>query len=132
MKRKALIPYKAVTILLPLLLLVILIAKDFLFQLAGKLPLCPVYTHLHLYCPACGNTRCVKALLNGDLITAIRYNISPIVFGFFLLLAYLELATYSFGHHIKLLPRKLHYYIIVLLLLILYVGLRNFIPFMTL
>ncbi len=131
MKDKSLLPYKAATLLLLILFLVLFLTQDLLVALIERVPPCPVHAKLHLYCPACGNTRSVKALLHGDLITAAKYNISPIVFGFFLLLAYLELATYSFGRHIKLLPRKLRYYLIVISLLIFYVGVRNFIPNMT-
>jgi hypothetical protein len=131
LKDKSRMLYKAVVIILPLILFIVFLTQNLLFTLAAKLPPCPVYAHFHLYCPACGDTRCVKALMQGDLIAAIRYNICPIVFGIFILLAYLELATFSFGRHIKLLPRKLNYYLIVIAILIVYVGVRNFIPGMT-
>ena len=38
---------------------------------------CPVKRALHLYCPGCGGTRAVGALLRGDLLTSVRSN--PVV-----------------------------------------------------
>ncbi len=35
---------------------------------------CPVKRVLHLYCPGCGGTRAVGALLRGDLLTSVRSN----------------------------------------------------------
>jgi uncharacterized protein DUF2752 len=37
-------------------------------------PACPVYRYLHLYCPGCGSTRALAALLHGHLSEAINYN----------------------------------------------------------
>lgn len=131
MKNRSLNLNRIIAILIPILIFILFLTQDFFVALVEKLPPCPVYTHLHMYCPGCGNTRSVKALLHGDLITAARYNISPIIFGYFILLAYIEFAFNSFGRHIKLLPRKLRYYMIVITLLILYVSVRNFVPNMT-
>lgn len=41
------------------------------------IPPCPIYTHLGIYCPACGGTRAVISLLNIDLLSSIIFN--PIV-----------------------------------------------------
>ena len=40
----------------------------------APLPVCRIYTDLHLYCPACGCTRAFIALLRGDLLRSLRYN----------------------------------------------------------
>lgn len=37
-------------------------------------PRCPVFTWLHLYCPGCGGTRALAALLHGRLIEAMHWN----------------------------------------------------------
>ncbi len=37
-------------------------------------PVCPVYRYLHLYCPGCGSTRALAALLHGRVIDAMHYN----------------------------------------------------------
>ena len=37
-------------------------------------PGCPVYRYLHLYCPGCGATRALAALLHGRVAEAMHYN----------------------------------------------------------
>jgi hypothetical protein len=37
-------------------------------------PLCPVFTLLHIYCPGCGGTRALAALLHGRLYDAMHWN----------------------------------------------------------
>jgi hypothetical protein len=37
-------------------------------------PQCPVFRYLHLYCPGCGATRALAALLHGRWIEALHYN----------------------------------------------------------
>lgn len=131
MKIKPLNRYKIITVLIPIFILLLYFIRDYLIALTTLIPPCPFYSTLHLYCPACGNTRCVKALFHFDLFTALRYNVTPVLFGIFLLLAYIELATYSFGRHILLLPRKTGFYLFIIALLIAYLIVRNFIPYLT-
>lgn len=35
---------------------------------------CPVFKYLGFYCPGCGGTRSVLALLKGDILTSFRYH----------------------------------------------------------
>jgi hypothetical protein len=37
-------------------------------------PQCPVFRYLHMYCPGCGATRALAALLHGQLLQALHYN----------------------------------------------------------
>jgi hypothetical protein len=37
-------------------------------------PTCPVFTLLHIYCPGCGGTRALAALLHGRLYEAMHWN----------------------------------------------------------
>jgi hypothetical protein len=41
---------------------------------SGFYPRCPVLTWLHVYCPGCGGTRALAALLHGRLSEAIHWN----------------------------------------------------------
>lgn len=60
-----------------------------LFQQLDILPSMPCVFHdlTHLYCPGCGGTRAVKALLKGHLLKSIYYNPSFIL-GVLLILYY--------------------------------------------
>jgi hypothetical protein len=42
-------------------------------------PRCPVYLWLHLYCPGCGGTRALAALLHGRLRDALHWNAMVVV-----------------------------------------------------
>ena len=39
------------------------------------LPACPLYTLTGLHCPGCGMTRATHALLHGQLLAALRFNV---------------------------------------------------------
>ncbi|QUO21582.1 DUF2752 domain-containing protein [Clostridiaceae bacterium Marseille-Q4143] len=41
---------------------------------------CYIHAHYHLYCPGCGGTRAVMALLHGNLFQAIKYNALVVFF----------------------------------------------------
>lgn len=122
--------FKMITLMLPILVLIILFLQNYIMDFILHLPRCPFYTMFHLYCPGCGNTRSVIALLKGDLFSSLRYNIFPIIIIIYSLCAYIELATYSFGRHLLLLPGKSSFYIVGASLLGGYILIRNFIPFL--
>jgi len=133
---KKIFPYnkaiaKIITIIIPILMIGLFIVKKHIIELIFRLPACPFYSIFHLYCPGCGNTRSFLALLNGHFPSSLRYNITIIVILILCLCAYIELASYSFWHHIRILPRKNLFYIIAALLIVAYTILRNFIPFLT-
>ena len=92
------------------------------------LPPCYLYSHFGLYCPACGNTRSVAALLDGDLSLAVQFNMVPILAALFGIAAYAELVSYCFGKQLRLLPRKLSFYLLLIAIVLVYLVLRNFIP----
>ena len=128
MNKKSLLIYRIIAIIIPIMVLIFLLVKDILINLVTKIPVCPFYSHLHLYCPACGNTRSVTALMHGDILSAAHYNITPLLFGFFFLLGYIELVALCFRRPILLVPRRTQIYIILIILLCIYLIVRNFIP----
>jgi|SRR5215204_4828568 len=51
---------------------------------AGFFPVCPLYSMTGLACPGCGMTRGLHALLHGDVLTALDYNLLlPAILFFF-------------------------------------------------
>ena len=129
MKKKTIA--KIVTILIPVTAFLLILFKDIILSFVPYFPSCYIYSLTHLYCPACGNTRSVTALLHGDLTSSLRYNLTPMLLILLLSLGYIELASYSFGKEIKVLPRKLSFYLILIAMLIAYWIIRNFIPYLT-
>src|SRR5271163_4772562 len=47
---------------------------------ASFYPQCPVFYWLHLYCPGCGGTRALAALLHGRVDEALRWNAMTVAF----------------------------------------------------
>ena len=54
------------------------------------LPTCGVNRLLHIYCPGCGGTRAMKALLQGELLTSLRANPLVLWGAFLALLQYVR------------------------------------------
>ncbi len=121
---------KALFLLLPFLLaaLTLLLYRPLLW-IAGWLPACPFYTVFGLYCPGCGNTRSVLALLHGDVLLSLRYNLFPCACLLVLLLLYLEWGAGLFTQkRRRLLPRSARFWSPAGVLAALYWVGRNFFP----
>ena len=80
------------------------------------------------FCPGCGNTRSIIALVNGHIILSLRYNPFIILLFVFLILLYIELFTSTFYVHKKIIPRSNKFLFVTLGIMIVYYFIRNFIP----
>ena len=47
---------------------------------SGFYPRCPIFLWLHIYCPGCGGTRALAALLHGRLDEAMHWNAMVVLF----------------------------------------------------
>lgn len=102
----------------------------FLRWIGNHLPPCTFYQLTGFPCPGCGNTRSVLALLKGNFLLSLRYNIFPLMAGTILLLFYLELWGYLLHRPIRLVPRKNWFLFTMLGIFLGYAAVRNFIPFL--
>lgn len=105
--------------------LLIYFFKDLILSLSKYLPECWILKITGFYCPGCGNTRSVRALLRGDIITSLRSNIAIPLILFLLLMLYIELLFDIFGKNVRLLPRKLSFWMILLCVIFVYYAARN-------
>ena len=90
---------------------------------------CPSYTLLHIYCPGCGSTRAVGALMHGDVLLSLRQNPAIVVMLLLAALYYLEFALKVWGVRFRIPP--LHNWKFIAALLVLWVAyavVRNFVP----
>ena len=89
---------------------------------------CPFYEVTGKYCPGCGGTRSLTALLHGYPLLALHENPAVPVLLLFLLLSYAEHVGLLFGRQWKLYPRSRTFWYILLGLWLTWAVLRNFIP----
>lgn len=112
----------------PCLLLVLFILRDKLLGLAKYFPKCAFFSVTGYYCPACGNTRCVRSMAHGHVLLALRNNITIPFLAFLLLMLYIETAAGLAGKNVKILPRNGWVWAGVMTLFMVYYVVRNFIP----
>lgn len=92
------------------------------------LPECIIYRLLGWHCPGCGNTRAVIALMQGDLLLSLRQNPMIIILLFTVILLYAEVIAKSFDKKWRSPIRNYYYLYGVMIGLIIFYILRNFIP----
>lgn len=85
---------------------------------------CPILTLFHIYCPGCGGTRMVHSLIHFDFYQAFRYN--PLLFlGVMLGGCYLLYFLFCLLKKKEVMIPSIPLWILVILLLLLYMVLRN-------
>lgn len=104
----------------------ILMFRNNIIVVTAHFPPCQFYRIFHLYCPGCGNTRSVISLLNFNVVSSIKYNITPVVLGIIILAFYIELAAYAFGRRVRIVPRKNAFLFSVAGSMLIYYIVRNF------
>ncbi|MCM1132355.1 MAG: DUF2752 domain-containing protein [Ruminococcus flavefaciens] len=117
-----------VAISAPLAVILVYVFRDFIMSLAPVLGECMFHKMTGLWCPGCGNTRSVNAMLHGHFLLALRENISLPVIAVLLLALYIELVSDIFGRKVTILTRKAWVWWTVLALFGVYFIVRNFIP----
>lgn len=93
-------------------------------------PPCVFYTVTHFYCPGCGNTRTVLALLHGHPLQALHNNAAFCYLLVVLLLLYLQKVLRCFGKSVQLLPKGNWFPIVSVCICMAYCLIRNFVPWM--
>ncbi len=117
-------------LLLPVIFVItcVLLQDTALWIAENALPECVSFAELGIYCPGCGLTRCILAVMNGDLWLAFRNNAAVTVLFICIVLLYAEMIMLSFGKDVHLLPRKAWIWILLGIAAGAYFVLRNFIP----
>ncbi len=102
------------------LLLLALIAYFFVDKYTGLAIQCPIHFVTGLYCPGCGLTRMLFAIIKLDFYQAFRFN--PLVFILLVIYIIYFIIKYIFKANIKI-PNRVSYSLIVVL--IIYGIIRN-------
>lgn len=118
----------AVAALAPTAVALMFVFSEQLINLGKHLGVCTFYMLTGIYCPGCGNTRSVTAMLHGHFLTAVRNNASLPFISLLLLCLYIELLFDIFGKPVKILPRKTWLWCSVIGVFMVYFVVRNFIP----
>lgn len=118
----------------PLLLLIGLLLQDVLVPiaqwLAEHIEVCLFHKTTGLYCLGCGGTRSLMALLHGDILRSLHNNPAVMVIAVTLVLLYFEKAAAAFDKKLRLVPRNLPFWCILLALQCIWCVARNFNPAM--
>ncbi len=90
------------------------------------MPECYFLKKTGFYCPGCGATRAVVYMVNGRFIKAFMYNPGAVALVLVLVLALAEKITDK-----KILPQKITFWIVFIVILFCYYILRNFTSYLS-
>lgn len=117
---------KWLILLLPLGIAVLcLMLKLYLKHIAVLHIPCMLWFLTGLYCPGCGGTRSIRALLQGDLLLSLRCNPAVPLLILLGLLWYAEQLLAVFGRPKKIIPRSRRFWVPLLGMLLAFYLLRN-------
>ena len=120
---------KVLVIVFPLIAAVILYFSARFVSENIMLPPCLFYGVTGFYCPGCGETRAVNALLEGDILLALRQNVLIVILLLALVTLYIETVfKVVFEKRLKSLIINYKFLWIFLGFLLIYTVARNFIP----
>lgn len=111
----------------PLALIVLFLLRDHIMSVGHYFP-CMFYKLTGLLCPGCGNTRAVNHLVHGRLWLALRSNpdvpfLVAVPLGF-----YIELIADICGKKVKIVPRSMWLWGVIIAVYAVFFVLRNFFP----
>lgn len=120
---------KSELVILPFAAAALIIAamKFFSYVMYKTSYICPIFLFTGWYCPGCGATRAVRALLHGHFLRSFIYNPCVITVLIFLILFYIQAIFNVFEKKIKIIPRSKTFYIVLSGIFIFYYIARNFI-----
>lgn len=100
---------------------------------AKLLPPCSFYLTTGYLCPGCGMTRSVLSLVRLRILDSLLYNPVAVLLSLIILLHVAEhIADAFFSKRIKLLPRKNAFWVTLIIVMFLYLVIRNFLPVVSL
>ena len=92
------------------------------------LPSCYLYELTGIYCPGCGCTRAVYALIHGDIILSLKQNPLVIVSLATLFVLYIELVFRAFGKKLRTFVHSKYFLWGAFIAIMIYTVLRNIFP----
>lgn len=92
------------------------------------LPSCYLYELTGIYCPGCGCTRAVYALIHGNVILSLKQNPLVIVSLAALFVLYIELVFRAFGKKLRTFVQSKYFLWGAFIAIMIYTVLRNIFP----
>lgn len=92
----------------------------------------PCFVHLitGYWCPGCGGTRSMNELSKGHIIKSLHYNPISVVLLINFILIYIQLIFNTHNIKKRVLPENDMYIVILVIAMLFYYLIRNFIPFL--